>query len=193
MEALVTSFTFTAEQIRSAPVEVRRWFENEIATAFAMAAQQHAPAHTAELAACTPQEALRLFELIKEDFAATQVFLELARQSPIGRGTAPLHALSIGEIKHHLRFTDERLVDGFRSLNQAFQQIRHQHEAALFGFDQANHVYVHEVTHRSLGMLWEELVQLRSAEAADSSEPTPPPTFGFTPPDVGPSEDIAAH
>lgn len=189
----MTSFTFTAEQIRSAPGEVRRWFENEIATAFALAGQQPPPAHAAELAACTPQEALRVFELIKEDFGATQVFLELARQSPMASSTAPLHALSIGEIKRHLRFTDERLVDGFRSINQAFQQIRNEHAAALFGFDQANHVYVHEVTHRSLRMLWEELVQLRAAEAAGSSEPIPPPTFGFTPPRVGPSEDIAAH
>jgi hypothetical protein len=94
MEALMTSFTFTAEQIRSAPAEVRRWFENEIATAFALAGQQHAPTHAAELAACTPQEALRLFELIKEDFAATQVFLELARQTPITSSTGASAAIS---------------------------------------------------------------------------------------------------
>ncbi len=29
----MTSFTFSAEQVRSAPPEVRRWMENEIARA----------------------------------------------------------------------------------------------------------------------------------------------------------------
>jgi len=189
----VTSFTFTAEQIRSAPAEVRRWFESEIAAAFALATQLPAPAHSPKLTACSPEEAVRVFELINADFAAVQVFLELARQVPVASGVAPLHAFSIGEIKRHLRLSDDRLADGFGLINQAFQRVHDDPEAALFGFDQANHVYIDEITHRSIRALWEGLVQLRSSATAGAAVPGSPSTFGFTPPHVGPSEDIASH
>ncbi len=193
-EVAVTSFTFTAEQIRSAPPEVRLWVENEIAAAFrGLAATPPAPEHSAELAACTPAEALRVFELIKDDFAAAQLFLELGRLVPVGGGSTVLHALSIAEIKRHLRLADDRLLDGFGLINQAFQQVRSDPGAALFGLDQANHVYIHETTYRSIHNLWEELVRLRAPTmvAAPASAGAPP--FGFTAPRVGPSEDVAAH
>ena len=40
-------------------------------------------------------------------------------------------------------------------------RLRDDSEASLFGFDQANHVYIHETTHRSIRELWEKLVQMR--------------------------------
>jgi hypothetical protein len=189
---LVTSFTFTPEQIKSAPPEVRLWFEHEIAAAYrSLPAPAPVPVHSPELAACTPAEALRVFELIRSDFATTQVFLELGREPPIANA-APLHALGIGDIKRHLRLGDDRLADCFGIINRSFIQVRNDPEVALFGFDQANHVYIHETTHRSIRTLWEELVQLSSetlrAPVAGGSHPT-----GFVPPVVGPSEDISAH
>jgi hypothetical protein len=186
----MTGFTFTAEQIRSAPPEVRLWVENEIANAFrALANQSPAPEHSAELAACTSEEALQVFELIRGDFATTQVFVELARQDSVARSAAPLHALSIDELKRRLRFSDDRLVDGLRLINLAFQQVRNDPAAPLFGFDQANHVYIHETTHRNIRRLLEQLTQVRPPEATASTLPA----FGFVPPHVGPSEDIATH
>jgi hypothetical protein len=181
----VTSFTFTAEQIRSAPSEVRLWFEHEIAANFrSLTTTAPAPAHSSELA-------VRVFELIRNDFATTQVFLELGREPPIPNA-APLHALGIGEIKRHLRLGDDRLADCFSVIKRSFMQVRNDPDVALFGFDQANHVYIHEMTHHSIRSLWEELVQLSSetlpAPAAGGSHP-----FGFVPRVVGPSEDIAAH
>ncbi len=182
----MTSFTFTAEQIRSAPPEVRLWFETEIAAAFrALAVTPPAPEHPAELAACTPAEALRVFELIKDDFAAAQLFLELGRLAPIGAGGAGLHALSVAEIKRHLRLADDRLLDGFGLINQAFQQVRGDPGVALFGLDQANHVYVHETTHRSIHNLWEELVRLRAPTMVAAPGSAGPPPFGRVPGTAG--------
>ena len=58
----MTSFSFTPEQIKSAPPEVRRWFENEIATLLReLAGQRPQPAHSPELAACTTEETEALF------------------------------------------------------------------------------------------------------------------------------------
>jgi len=67
----MTSFTFSAEQVRSAPPEVRRWIEREIAASLAaMSKSEHDPSqvHAASLAACMPEEAMQLFELIKGNF-----------------------------------------------------------------------------------------------------------------------------
>ena len=190
----MTGLTFSVEQIKSAPPEVRLWIEQEIAAAFrAVAIPTPAPVETPQLGACTPEEALRLFEMIRPDFAATQVFLELGREPPVGNRAPALHALSIGELKRHLRLGDDRLADCFRGINRSFMQIRNDPQTALFGFDQANHVYVHEMTYRSIRSLWEELAQLQShGMAAAPTEPSQAP-FGFVPPVVGPNEDIAAH
>lgn len=142
----MTSFTFSLEQLKSAPMEVRLWIEHEIATTLAALgrperdpSQVHAPA----LAACTPGETLQIFELIKGNFLLSQVYFELGREMPASPIGPPLHALSIAEILRHTRLPDgDRLADCLTAINQAFQTIRNAPDAALFGFDQRGHVYV---------------------------------------------------
>ncbi|MGA8757738.1 MAG: hypothetical protein WB611_15645 [Stellaceae bacterium] len=54
----MTSFTFSLEQLRSAPPEVRRWIETEIAAAVSgMTGLEHCPSepHSAELATAPPR------------------------------------------------------------------------------------------------------------------------------------------
>ncbi len=104
----MTSFTFSLDQLRSAPPEVRRWVENEIAAALSgLTHSEHGPSepHSAELTACTPEEALKVFELIKGNFLLSQVFFELAREMPNSGSSAPLHTLNIGELLRHTRRT----------------------------------------------------------------------------------------
>ena len=68
----MTSFSFTTEQIKSAPPEVGRWFENQIVVLRReLAERRPQAAHAPELAACTAGEAEAIFELIQNDFAAT--------------------------------------------------------------------------------------------------------------------------
>jgi hypothetical protein len=190
---MLTSFTFTAEQIKSAPPEVRLWIEQEIAAAVrGLATSAPAPAHSPELSACTPEEAFAIFETIRQDFATAQVFLELGREQSVGHVPA-LHVFSIGEIKRRLRLGDDRLADCFEAINRSYMQVRNDPETALFGFDQANHVYVHETTHRSIRNLWEELVRLSARPDQAPAHADRPAPFRFVPPVVGPSEDIAAH
>jgi hypothetical protein len=187
----MTSFTFSLEQLRAAPPEVRRWAEHEIGVALgALSRFDHDPSqvHSAPLAACTPEEALQLFEAIKDNFLLSQVFFELAREMPAGRAAPPLYALNIAELLRHTRLSDgDRLADCFTAINQVFQTIRNNPEAALFGFDQYGHVYVHESTHQSVRRVWE---QLFVADQYAASRPAP---LGMTLPHVGPSEDIAGH
>ena len=194
----MTSFTFSLVQLRSAPPEVRRWIENEIVAALgSLTRSEHGPSepHSAELAACTPEEALRVSELIKGNFLLSQVFFELAREMPpLTGGSGPYHILNIGEILRHTRLADgDRLADCLTAINAAFQGVRNDEEAALFGFDQHGRVYLHDTTHQSIRRVWQQLV------AADAPGPggSPavgygaPPSFGFAMPHLGGSEKIA--
>ena len=179
------SFTFPAEQIRSAPPEVRRWIERVLAAALGPAEPGHDPpeVHAPSLAACTAEEAILLFDLIKGNFLIAQVFLELARDSSVGRSAAPLHALNLADILHHTKLADgDRLTDCLEAINRAFQSLRGDREATLFGFDASGHVYIHEATYQSIRRLWEQLVGAAAPAAA-----------GFAAPQLGPSENIAAH
>jgi len=187
----MTSFTFSVEQLKAAPPEVRRWVEHEIGVALgALGRFDHdqSQIHTAALAACTPEEALQMFELVKDNFLLSQVFFELAREMPAGRSAPPLYALNIADLLRHTRLSDgDRLADCFTAINQIFQRVRDDPEAALFGFDQYGHVYIHETTHHSIRRLWEQLF------VADQHAASRPAPLGMTLPHVGPSEDIAEH
>ena len=187
----MTSFTFSLEQLKAAPPEVRRWVEHEIGAALgALSRFDHdaSQVHSSALAACTPEEALQVFEAIKDNFLLSQVFFELARETPAGRAAPPLRALNIGELLRHTRLSHgDRLADCLTAINQVFQTVRNDPAAALFGFDQYGHVYIHESTHHSVRRAWE---QLFVSDQQPASQPAP---LGATSPHLGPSEDIASH
>ena len=165
--------------------------EHEIGAALgALGSLDHDPSqvHSSALAACTPEEALQIFELIKDNFLLSQVFFELARETPAGRAAPPLHALNVAELLRHTRLSDgDRLADCFTAINQVFQTVRNDPAAALFGFDQFGHVYVHESTHHSVRRVWEQLF-VSDQQRASQTAP-----LGLTLPHLGPSEDIAGH
>ena len=169
----MTSFTFSVEQVRSAPPEVRRWIEREVtATLTALSKSEHDPAHlhSAVLAACTPQEAAQLFEMVKGNFLLSQVFFELARDMPDGHSAGPLHPLSLADILRHTRLADgDRLVDCFTAINQAFQKIHKDPEATLFGYDPYGHVFIHQMTRESSRQLWERLFVAHAPIASGST------------------------
>jgi hypothetical protein len=187
----MTSFTFSLEQLRTAPPEVRHWVEHEIGAALGALGRldrDQSQVHKAALAACTPEEALQIFESVKDNFLLSQVFFELARETPAGRAAPPLHALNIADLLRHTRLSDgDRLADCFTAINQVFQTVRNDPEAALFGFDQYGHVYIHETTHHSIRRLWEQLF------VTDQQPAGGPAPLGMTLPQLGPSEDIAGH
>lgn len=156
------SFTFSAEQVKSAPPEVRLWMENEIAKALAF--QTHAQ-HDAskmlvnELAVCAIDELVQLFNLISGNFLVTQVFFELARETPPTRNIPSLHALDLSDMQRHAQLADgHRLIECLNVINEALQKLRNDPDASLFAGDESGHIYVHETTYRNIRQLREQLV-----------------------------------
>jgi hypothetical protein len=163
----MTSFTFSAEQVKSAPPEVRRWIENEVTKALALQAPSvHDPSkmQASALAACTIDEVAQLFNLISGNFLVTQVFFELARETPLTHILPSLHALNLSDMQRHVQLTDGHvLFECLSVINQALQRIRNDADASLFGRDESGHVYVHETTHRNIRRLREQLVLAHSS------------------------------
>ena len=107
-----------------------------------------------------------------------------------------MHALSLADMLRHTGFTDgDRLLDCFSVINQAFRTVRNDPEASLFGFDQ-------------YGQVWIRTRQPTTASenSGSSCSTDQPPTAGepalattgpalaeFTPPHLGPSEDVRQH
>lgn len=193
------AFTFSVEQLRSAPPEVRRWVANEIAHALGVVSgsRPEAPGRQAEpmtLAACTAPQALQIFEAVANDVIAARVFFELARESAINSGVPGVHALRVADLLHHVGLPGpDSLIGGLAAIDRAFRQFHGERAGSLFGFDNAGHVYLHETTQASIRRVWEELVQARAAAEREPAVESVPRPENFIPPRVGPSEDIAAH
>jgi hypothetical protein len=192
------SFTISFDQVNSAPPGVRRWIEREAAAALAALSRPEpdlSHPHAASLAACTPEEAAEVYELIKGNFLLSQVFSELARETPGNRSGPPLHALNLADMLRHTRLADgDRLVDCFSAITQAFRKVRNDPEASLFGFDQYGQVWIHQTTYKSVRALWEQLFHRQFPAASELLTARTAPTLeGFTPPHLGPSEDVGQH
>lgn len=192
----MTAFTFSIEQLRAAPPEVRRWFSGEIARTLGAVEPPRPDARQAEAmtpAACTPAEALQIFQLIGDDAIATRLFFELAREVGIGANLPGLHALRMADLLHHVGLPGEdSLVGGLAMIDRAFRQVHGGDAGSLFGFDDAGHLYLHEMTQASIRRVWHELVEARAAAEREAAREVAP-RQGFVAPHVGPSEDIAAH
>jgi hypothetical protein len=170
----MTSFTFSAEQVRSAPPEVRRWMENEIAKALGSQAHfEHEPSkmQAGELAECTVDEVAQLFSLISRNFLVTQVFFELARETPLAHALPSLHGLSLSDMQRHMQLEDGPvLVECLNVINQALQRVRNDPAASLFASDERGHIYIHETSCRNIRRLREHLVPAHSSTAVPRTE-----------------------
>lgn len=188
----MVGITLSPEQIRTAPPEVRRWLEHEIASTLGLSAQAnpHTLPPPTVLAELTHEEAARIFAVIQPDYFASQVLFELAREVPNSRSGNGLRAFSIAEIARHTRLGDiERLVDCFGTINTAFRQARGDREATLFGFDQFGCCYVSEATHQAIGCLWRDLVSARPLGQLDGAMGLAPVSSAPAPPHMAAASD----
>ena len=184
----MTSFTFSAEQVRSAPPEVRRWMENEIARALGSQVQsEYGPtkAQAGALAAATVDEVAQIFNLLSGNFLLTQVFFELARETPLAPGLPSLHGLSLNDMRRHIQLDDiHQLPECLNVINQALQRVRNDSAATLFARDEQGHIYIHETSHRNIRKLREQLI------AQHYSEAQPHEAADFVPADLEAREPV---
>lgn len=162
----MTSFTFSAEQVRSAPPEVRRWIEGEVVRALRGTLDEDSSKVRAnELKPVSFEEVVRVFNLIANHFIVVQVFFELGRETPFVHDIPQLHALDFGDIVRHTQLGDaNHVMECLNLINQALQNVRNDPEASVFASDEFGHVFVHDATSQNIRKLWEHLVATHAAE-----------------------------
>jgi len=125
--------------------------------------EQAGSQQTPAIAACTADEAVRLFGLLEDDLPTAQVFFEFGRDGAATLPDQPLRGYAIGDIMRHARLTDGRqLLTCLKRINAAFQQLRGVQDLSLFGIDGNGYLYLHETTHQSIHRLWADLLTLEA-------------------------------
>ena len=103
----MTALTLTAEQIRTAPPEVRKWLKAIVDAQFRLGSDSEPDPQVvseAVLAACSLEEAKAVFALVRDDYLAAQVLLELGRHAPsTAGGTQPVVGSAVADLARHAR------------------------------------------------------------------------------------------
>lgn len=176
------SFTFSAEQIKSAPADVRRWMEAEIVKALAgttVAGDAPLPDSPEDLqralAAGTAQEMHETFNRIASNSIVARVFFELAREPGSKTRGMPFHVVDFVDVMRHLQFAEaQQVLACLDAINQAFQQARRDPQASLFALDEAGHIFLHELTFHAIRQVWQQLVAAHPWPSSGHVAETPP-------------------
>jgi hypothetical protein len=175
----VVDIALSAEQIRSAPREVKEWIRATLLNELALASGPRLEESSSEgptLAECSPQEAGLVLDRIRDDYLASQVFFELGRDHfPEKVEASALHRIPLAEILRHTRLQDfEHVAMCLQRIGEAFQEVRGDPSAVLFAFDRMGGVYIHDTTRRSVKALWQALVTSRLARTSEVPEVSAP-------------------
>jgi hypothetical protein len=158
----------SSEQVKAAPPVVRDWLEQQVAGDFSPAVipaprrlggRAAAEVDPSGITACSLAEVLQVFERIRHDGGACRVFLDFGREPVDTLHASSLYALDLSEVIGDTGIAEKgRLAAALNLINAALQALRGDPEARIFTIDAQGRCYVHELTHRSLHLLRQDLL-----------------------------------
>jgi hypothetical protein len=171
----MVSITLSADEIRAAPPEVRRWLEQQILRSFP--ARTDAPPvalhgdHVKRLAALTPEEVHAVLQQIDTSIPTVGVFFELGRE-PAASSSQGVRMLRAPDVMSHARLRlPAQLLECLEAINLAARTVRDDEDALLCGIDPAGNCFITEETARSIVATWHEIV---GPVATEQPPETPP-------------------
>ncbi len=170
----MVGITLSPEQVRSAPPEVRKWLEHEIARSLGlMGAPADFGSDPDHLVAVTTDQAAAIFASIRGMLPVVNVFFELGREGEsIGR--ADIEAYRLPDIARHARLqSPEQLEACLDAINGALRLVRHDPKATLYALDERGYCLIAAATQRSILAVWREVVGTELASAADGPRVKP--------------------
>ncbi|HEX3404386.1 MAG TPA: hypothetical protein VHT74_29090 [Acetobacteraceae bacterium] len=155
--------TLSVEEIRAAPIEVRRWLEHEVLRAFGVAPEPAAqPAVT--LVGCNIDEVRDMLALVQDKLPVVSVFFELGREATSSAAHG-MRAFRVADILSHTRLhTPDQVIECLAALTRALRQVRGDADAVFHVMDNQGHCLVAETTMRSILKLWQEIVAQRALQ-----------------------------
>lgn len=159
----MAGITLSADEIKAAPPEVRRWLEHEIIRAFDVQPAQP-PATTPPLIGCNIEEARDILQLVEGMLPVVSVLFELGREAA-SVAVHGMRAFRIADIQRHTRLqTPDQVIQCLNVLTQALRRARNDASAVFFAMDDQGHCLVAETTMRSILRLWQEIVAQRALQ-----------------------------
>ncbi len=173
---VMTGITLSAEQVRRAPAEVRRWIEHEVATSLGFQVQAtDSQRQIPQLAGCRHDELAAMLSLIQGVFPAVNVFFELGRKG-MSFAQDRLEAYRLSDIQHHTRLqSPEQVISCLNLINESLHRVRGSTGASFYGAD-GDYCFVATETQQNIRRLWYELLgrgesATAPAEAASGDGP----------------------
>ena len=170
----MAGITLSADEIKAAPPEVRRWLEQEMVRVFGVQPSL-APAQAAAptLVGCNVEEARDMLALVQGMLPVVSVFFELGREA----ASVPVHgmrACAVADIQRHARLhAPAQVIECLDLLTDALRRVRGDAEAAFYALDNLGRCLVAEATMHSILRLWQEIVAqqaLQSSSAGTSAK-----------------------
>ncbi len=158
--------TLSADQVRTAPPDVRRWLQQELGTALGLVALDHPDpeALANRLVGCNPDEAAAMLELVQGMLPVVNVFFELGREAI----SAPVHGLRafrLTDLARNTRLsTPEQVLECLDVLTTALRRVRGDAEALFYLVDGQGHCLIAEPTMRGILHVWQEIVARRQLQ-----------------------------
>ncbi|GLH78894.1 hypothetical protein SSBR45G_38030 [Bradyrhizobium sp. SSBR45G] len=154
--------TLSADQIRSAPPEVRRWIEHQVLASLGLgpeAAQTPAlPTQGAHLVACSIEDAAKVLAQIQSALPAVNVFFEFGRPG-IAMGQPPIMMFRLIDILHHTRLQNiGQVMASLEMINKALVEVRHDPSVRFCGFDNEGHCLIAPETQRAIASVWQSVI-----------------------------------
>jgi hypothetical protein len=154
----MVGITLSPEQIQQAPPEVRRWIEQQLASALGM----YRPAPVVEapprhLVACDLDQARGILSLISSILPVAGVFFELAHE-PVAVTHQGLHVLRVDDIQRHCRLQGpDQVIACLGTIDEAARRVLGSSDVALTVLDRSGHCVVAEQTSNSILTLWQQM------------------------------------
>jgi hypothetical protein len=154
----MVDITLSSDRIRTAPIEVRRWIENELADLLGMRTPPLPPVHHEHLVTCSVEEVGQIFDFVQGMPPVVAVLLELGRAAgsrlPNKIVMTTLHEIST---RAHLQ-AESQVIACLRIINETLQQIRSDQDALLCAVDDEERCYVALETQTHIREMWQAIV-----------------------------------
>jgi hypothetical protein len=157
----MVGITLTAEQIRAAPPEVRRWLEHELAVSLGLRppeADVGRRGAAGRLAACSAEEIAGALSLIGNMLPAVNVLFELGREGA-SIGQEGIEAFRLVDIQRHVRLQSvDQVAACLQIINDAVRRVRNDAETSLCLVDERGYCVIAEASQQNIRRVWQQVV-----------------------------------
>jgi hypothetical protein len=153
----MVDITLSSDRIRTAPIEVRRWIENELAESLGMRTPAPLPVHHEHLVRCLRDEVAEIFDFVRGMPPVLNVLLELGRETGAALPSGAV-MFRLRDIAVHAHLQNSQVAASLKILNDALQELRSDRDALLCAVDDEERCYIGAETQTAIREVWQAFV-----------------------------------